>query len=128
MAEPKSLSPWWASLRPETRRRLVSHPQQPVPTDLLPEVTEGQRTLDARWGPERAAPLGMHLPSKVVTFIEARAAELAAARRLVAAEGNGPVHPSAPDSLIDRQQSDAMAVVASYEEDGGHLPAQPGPS
>jgi hypothetical protein len=128
MAEPKSLNPWWASLRPETRRRLVSHPRQPVPTDLLPEVTEGQRTLDARWGPERSAPLGMHLPSKVVTFIEARAAELAAARRLVAAEGTGPTHRSEPDPQAAQQQSDAMAVVASYEQDGRHLPAQPGPS
>jgi hypothetical protein len=116
MDEPKSLNPWWASLRPETRKRLVNHPQEPVPTDLLPEVTEGQRTLDARWGPERSAPLGFYLPSDVVEFIEVRAAELDAALVLLGDQGLRPT-PSEPHPTMTREQSDAWAVVASYDQE-----------
>lgn len=118
MEEPKSLNPWWASLRPATRKRLVTHPQEPVPTDLLPEVTEGQRTMDARWGPERAATLGFHLPTDVVEFIEARAAELDAAILLLDDQGLHPIHPSEPCSEMTREQSEAWTVVASYEQEG----------
>jgi hypothetical protein len=67
------LGQWWASLKPETRRRLQENPWGPVPPELWADVTrEGVGVAGTYWPEAQPGPEGFHFRDEVSEYIEAR--------------------------------------------------------
>ena len=67
-----SIEHWWPRLRPETRDWLTEHNGEPLPAEVLEEITSvgGEPTSEAWWVGEQR-PDGLHLSDAAVDWVEA---------------------------------------------------------
>ena len=66
-----SIEHWWPRLRPETRGWLIEHNGEPLPADVLDEITGvgGEPRSEAWWVGE-PGPDGLHLSDAAVDWVE----------------------------------------------------------
>ena len=63
---------WWPRLSPTTRDWLTEHNGEPLPADILDEITDvgGEPSSEAWWVGEQG-PDGLHLSDDAVDWVEA---------------------------------------------------------
>jgi len=66
-----SLEAWWSAVRPETRDWIVAHNGEPLPLDVVADITRvsGPVDPDAWWVADRG-PDGLELSDAAVDWVE----------------------------------------------------------
>ena len=67
-----SIEQWWPRLSPETQRWLTEHNGEPLPAEVLEQITRvgGEPTSDSWWVGEQG-PDGLRLSDAAVDWVEA---------------------------------------------------------
>lgn len=67
-----SLETWWSAVTPETRDWLLAHNGEPLPVDVVDDITRVSGPVDHdAWWVARRGPDGLELSDAAVDWVEA---------------------------------------------------------